>query len=488
MKEINHFVSDEEKFRALLDTAPDAMVISNQDGTIILINQQTETLFGYNRTQLIGKPVEVLIPNNFQTKHQGHRDHYFADPKVRTMGAGLELFAMRSDGTQFPVEISLSPLKTTEGLLVSAAIRDITERKKAEMKFRGLLEAAPDAMVIANEKGEIVLINYQTEVLFGYTKEELTGQLVEILVPAGTRHKHTAHRSGYYMEPKVRSMGAGLELFAVRKDGSQFPVEISLSPLETTEGLLVSAAIRDITERKKSEEAITQLNKELESFTYSVSHDLRSPLRIIDGYADILTTDYKDKLDDEGNRILSIIKTNARRMGQLIDDLLNLSHVGRKELTRHVTDMNKLVSSVTREQLSYPGCRANIKQGHLEPAFCDSSLIRQVWINLLSNAIKYSGKQEQPLIETGSEIKGDDIVYFIKDNGVGFDMQYAGNLFGVFQRLHKITEFEGTGIGLALVSRILTKHNGRIWAESEPGKGAIFYFSLPFQVIDNNSK
>ncbi|MEQ1675415.1 MAG: PAS domain S-box protein [Chitinophagaceae bacterium] len=480
MRNSNHFVSDEEKFRALLDTAPDAMVISNRKGEIVLINQQTETLFGYKRTQLIGKPVEILIPGTFQTRHKGHRDHYFADPKVRTMGAGLELFAMRSDGTQFPVEISLSPLETTEGLLVSAAIRDITERKKAEVKFRGLLESAPDAMVIANEKGEIVLINYQTEVLFGYKKEELTGQLVELLVPAGARHKHTAHRSGYSKEPKVRSMGAGLELFAVRKDGSQFPVEISLSPLETTDGLLVSAAIRDITERKKSEEAITQLNKELESFTYSVSHDLRSPLRIIDGYADILITDYKDKLDNEGNRVLGIIKTNARRMGQLIDDLLNLSQVGRKELTRHLTDMKRLVSSVIGEQLSYPGCRATIKQGNLEPVLCDSSLIRQVWINLISNAIKYSGKQEQPFIETGSERKGEDIVYFVKDNGVGFDMKYAGNLFGVFQRLHKITEFEGTGIGLALVSRILAKHNGKIWAESEPGKGAVFYFSLPY--------
>jgi PAS domain S-box-containing protein len=236
----------------------------------------------------------------------------------------------------------------------------------------------------------------------------------------------------------------------------------------------VAILFKDITENKKAQEQLQELNKELESFTYSVSHDLRAPLRIIDGYADILMTDHQDKLDAEGNRVLGVIRSNTRRMSQLIDDLLNLSKIGRKDLAFQLTDMNKLVREVIDEQQNIPPIKVN----DLEPAKCDSSLIRQVWINLISNAIKYSSKQPQPVIEISSVANANEIVYSIKDNGVGFDMKYAENLFGVFQRLHKASEYEGTGIGLALANRILTRHGGKIWAEAERDKGATFYFSL----------
>ncbi len=224
---------------------------------------------------------------------------------------------------------------------------------------------------------------------------------------------------------------------------------------------------------------LESVNKELESFSYSISHDLRAPLRIIDGYADILITDYSGSLDKEGKRVLDIIKGNARRMGQLIDDLLNFSQIGRRDLLIHLADMNKLAKSVISEQLAANGNKVNVKINYLEPVKCDSSLMRQVWINLVSNAIKYSAKKEHPVIEISSVKKETEVVYSIKDNGVGFDMQYAQKLFGVFQRLHKTTEFEGTGIGLALVNSILLKHRGKIWVESEVNKGTTFYFSLP---------
>lgn len=235
-------------------------------------------------------------------------------------------------------------------------------------------------------------------------------------------------------------------------------------------------------ERKVAErtEALALANKELEAFTYSVSHDLRAPLRIIDGFADILVTDYADKLDAEGNRVLGVIMSNARRMGQLIDDLLKLSHLGRKEIDTTTVNMNSLVKSALDEQLPlYNHPQLNITSDLLLSAVCDSHLILQVWNNLLSNALKYSGKQADPRIHISSYKSGNKIVYSVKDNGVGFDMLYVHKLFGIFQRLHKITEFEGTGVGLALVQRIITKHKGDVWAESEIGKGATFFFSLP---------
>jgi PAS domain S-box-containing protein len=485
--------ASEEKFKALLESAPDAMIIVNREGRIQLINAQTEKLFGHTRAELLGKNVDVLVPERFRAKHGGHRHGFFSAPKTRDMGAGQELYGLRKDGSEFPVEISRSPLETEEGLLVSSAIRDVTARKKAEEKFRALLQSAPDAMVIVNRNGEIVLVNSQTEQLFGYATEELLNRNVEMLIPERYRGRHPGHRSGFFNDPKPRPMGAGLELYARRKDGTEFPVEISLSPLETEEGVLVSSAIRDVTERKKVEEALERqrnelarsnaelaaANKELEAFSYSISHDLRAPLRGIDGFSQALLEDYSDRLDDTGKQHLERVRFGAQRMAALIDDLLALSRITRAAIQRQPVDLSEMARSVASELARHdPARKVEFVIAPRLQAEADAPLMRTVLENLLGNAWKFTSRLSHARIEFGRTQTNGSSAFFVRDNGAGFDPAYAARLFGAFQRLHATAEFPGTGVGLASVQRVINRHGGRVWAESAVNQGATFFFTL----------
>jgi PAS domain S-box-containing protein len=381
--------------------------------------------------------------------------------------------------------------------------RDFRERVRIEQAllqsqqmFRRLFEDAPDATILVDRAARIVRANKQAEILFGWDREALAGKSIEELLPQRFHARHSGHLVAYFAAPRARAMGAGLELFARRQDGSEFPVDIMLSPLETDDGQQALAVIRDVTSRKASEEKIRALNvdlqlqnarleianKELESFSYSVSHDLRAPLRHIDGFAGLLTSHASGMLDEKGLRFISVIADSARRMGRLIDDLLTFSRMGRAQMAPGEIDHAELVASVVHEGGYDRDARVKWDIAPLPPVRADAAMLRLAWTNLIDNAVKYSSRAATPHIQVGrveSAPADHEQIFFIRDNGVGFDMKYAAKLFGVFQRLHSDAEFEGTGIGLANVRRIITRHGGRTWAESSVGGGATFYFSLP---------
>lgn len=373
------------------------------------------------------------------------------------------------------------------------AFPSVNSLQRVNEKLRALLQSAPEAMVIVNQEGEIILVNSQAEQLFGYSAAELLHSKIETLIPERDRGIHQNHRSDFFGDPRLRRMGAGLELYARRKDGTEFPVEISLSPLQTEEGLLVSSAIRDVTERKKVDQALgdqrnqlarsnaelTAKNKELEAFSYSVSHDLRAPLRGIDGFSQALLEDYSDRLDETGKQHLERVRAGAQRMATLIDDLLELSRITRTQIRRQPIDLSDMARSVANELSRQDPRRAVefvIARGL--QAEGDAALMRTVVENLLGNAWKFTSRRSQARIEFGRTQANGVSAFFVRDNGAGFDPALAGRLFGAFQRLHAEADFPGSGVGLASVQRAIYRHGGRVWAESAVNQGATFFFTL----------
>jgi PAS domain S-box-containing protein len=366
--------------------------------------------------------------------------------------------------------------------------RSLNETRAAEAKWRAFLEAAPNAIVIINQEGRIEVVNAQAEKLFGYTRAELLGQPVEILVPERFRGDHLSHRAGYISDPRARPMGAGLDLYARRKDGSEFPVEISLNPVHMSEGMLVTSIISDITKRKQAEEELKQTaaelarsNTELEEFAYVASHDLQEPLRMVVSYLQLLKRRYHNKLDPNADEFIGFAVDGAFRMQTLINDLLSYSRVGTRGKPFAPTDCQEVLNrTLDNLRASITESVAVINSDALPVILADDVQLGQLFQNLIGNAIKFRAA-EPPRVHISAKQEANDWVFAISDNGIGISAEYSERIFKVFQRLHGREEYPGTGIGLAICKKIVERHGGRIWVESKLGQGATFYFTIPSQ-------
>ena len=349
-------------------------------------------------------------------------------------------------------------------------------------------------MLIIGPTGEIAYVNSLAARMFGYERNELLGRSIELLVPPEARGVHTGHRRNYFDQPRVRMMETGLELYGLRKDGSRFPVEISLSPLHTYAEVLVLGAVRDRTRKQKAESEIRALNadlqakvreldamnRELQEFTYTTAHDLRAPIRHMQGYAELLRQGAASRLDESELQQLDKISASAKRLGVLIDSLLDFSRLSRVALHPRKLDLPNLLEELQAElSAKNPSRRISWKNSALLPEIkADPAALRILLANLLDNAVKFTRSREEAVIEVGCATQNGAAAIFVRDNGVGFDMRFAEKLFQLFQRMHRHDEFEGTGIGLAAARRIAERHGGKLWAESQPGKGATFYVSI----------
>jgi PAS domain S-box-containing protein len=491
-KQLERQVQEERDFVVqIINTMGQGLSVTDQEGRFIMVNPAYVRMTGYELQDLIGKiPADVMIMEDLEMLAQARE----ARKKGKT--TSYENRIRRKDGSFISVLITGAPrYKDGKYAGAIAVVTDLSEINQAQLalregeeRVRRLSEASFEAIVISDQ-GRILDANPQVLEMFGYSAAELINkQVVDFVAPESVELVFQNIRAGNEQP---------YEHIAIRKDRTIFPVEVRAGSIPYKGKMVRVTALRDITERKQSEDKIRQLNADLErrvtertaeledanheldAFAYSVSHDLRAPLRAISGFSNVLEQNIAGQLDEANLRYLSLIRENVNRMTQLIDDLLTFSRLGRQPLQKQNVDLVSLIRELLGEMRSeFMGLQIDFSISDLPPCKADPSLLRQVFVNLFDNALKYSRTREVVRIEVGWQQQEGEIVYFVRDNGVGFDMQYADKLFGVFQRLHRQDEFEGTGVGLATVQRILHRHGGHVWAEAEVDKGATFYFTI----------
>ena len=468
----------EARFHHVVESAPSAIVIMDSERRILFVNRGAEALFGYDRHALLDQQIDVLVPERYRAAHVGHVAEFFGEPRARPMAEDRALFGRRRDGQDVPIEIALTPIETADGLCTLASIIDISARVRADALFRLVVEAAPCSIVMVGRDGRIQLINERTEDLFGYGRDELIGQTIDLLLPDRHQAKHREQVEGFFRAGHARAVGAGGELYGRRKDGSEVPIEIGLNPVETPEGQATLASIIDITERKRSIDDLRRSNADLEQFANIASHDLQEPLRMVASYTELLAERYQGHIDERADKYIRYAVDGARRMQRLVADLLAYSRVGSQGHALVPVDTMALVGRVI-ESLdgAIQAAGAEIQVDPLPAVLADDLQLMEVFQNLIGNALKFRST-EPPRIRISVAPDDQCWVFAVQDNGIGLEMQYAERIFQMFQRLHDRSTFAGSGIGLAIARRIVDRHGGRLWVQSELGQGATFFFTL----------
>lgn len=503
LQSLQHFriiSTERDLFKNLLENAPDATIIIDEAGSIQMVNAQTQYLFGYEKEELLGKEIEILLPEQFRSKHVGQRESFLKNPTFRGMGKGLDLFGRRKEGSKFDAEISLSPIKTKKGLFVSASVRDISERKnikrallQSEEKWKTLFSLLPVGISILNKDGKIVEINQALEKILSISKEGL--------LSGEYKTRKYFHENGTEVLPgEFPSVVAIKEkkevhsnLIQVKKeDDSIIWTEVSASPLPFEDPACV-VVTRDVTHIREYEDELIELNnsisettlkleltnKELIQFAHVVSHDLQEPLRMVTSFLTLLKDHLGDKFDETADEYMYFAVDGAMRMKNLILDLLEYARTGNQvykfekiKLNNLMEELLHLNSTVIKEK------NAKVIWSDLPEIEANEAAMLQLFSNLVTNGIKYQRIDTLPEIKIQCEDKPDCWLFSISDNGIGIEEKYLEKIFAVFQRLHSNEEYPGTGIGLAICKKIVDKHLGGIWTESDYGKGSTFYFTI----------
>ncbi len=467
-----------EQFRLAIEAAPTGMLMIDCVGKIVLVNAQVEKLFGYSRKELLDQQIEMLVPERFRAHHPNFRKAFFRDPKTRAMGSGGELYGLRKDGTEMPVEIGLNPMQTPTGEFVVASIVDITERKRATEHFRLVLEAAPTGMLMMDEAGTIVLVNAQIEKLFGYPRAELHGRQIEMLVPDRFRMHHPGLRQGFFSAPRARLMGSGRDLYGLRKDGSEVPVEIGLNPLRTSAGMFVLSSIVDLSQRREMDRLRTD-------FVSTVSHELRTPLTSISGSLGLLQSGALGVLPDKAAAMVQIAHRNSGRLVRLINDILDIGKLEAHQLALQMVSvpLAELLQQSVEANASYAdkyGVRFLLEAASGgDRVIIDPDRLMQVIANLLSNAAKFSpsGADVHIRLRPGPTA----IRIEVEDSGSGISEAFRDRIFEKFAQADASTtrRFEGSGLGLSIARKLIEAMGGTIGFSTVVGQGTIFYLDLP---------
>jgi PAS domain S-box-containing protein len=462
----------------VMEFAPNGFALTQTDGRILLVNAELERMFGYARSDLLEYHIESLLPERFRAGHAMLRDGTWEDFKPRNMGAGREMFGLKSDGTEFPIEIGVNAMQTPNGTMVVETFADISVRKRLEKMFQKIVEAAPCGIVMIDAEGRIAMVNPQAELMFGYSRAELIGNPLEMLLPERLREAHGGHRKAFHVAPVIRQMGVGRDLTARRKDGSEFPVEIGLNPVPGEQEGLVLAAVTDITRRNTMQLELRQANSNLEEFTYAASHDLKSPLRGIADLVEWITEDLGAAASPEVVRNLNRVSDRVQRLDRVVDDLLAYARAGAGTSAADAVsvDLKALLDGVL-ELLPRPqgfGVRIHVQA---QPFVTNKTPLETVLRNLISNAVKHHDRPTGT-IEVRVEDVGRYCVFSISDDGPGIAPAHQERVFRMFQTLSRDTP--GSGIGLALAKRLAEAHGGWIKLDSKENvRGTAFHVWWP---------